>query len=295
MKTRTKLINTNHLAARFHLPAFLVLSVITLIPLIYTLRLSFFNYQLAKPGSDKEFIGFSNYLRLFKDANFFKSIRITIIYVVGAVFFEMIFGIILALMLNQIPFFKKLFTSAILIPMMIAPLVIGLIFSFFTNPQFGLYSYIVNQLNLPLPTVLTDNPVIALVVLAIMDIWEWTPYMALVFLSGLQSIDGEYYEAAQIDGANSSQTFWKVTMPLMRPIISVSVLLRAMEALKEFDKPYIFTGGGPGNSTEVIDLFTYKQAFTSFNFSYASALCIVFFIVLLILGKFYQMATMKEY
>jgi len=288
------LITTRQLAFRFHFFAFLILSLITLIPLIYTFRMSLFNYQLAIPGSDKEFIGFENYKKLYQDSKFYKSIRTTLVYVFSAVFVEMILGVLIALALNRIRFMRKIFTSALLVPMMIAPLVIGLIFSFFTNPQFGLYAYIVNSLQLPLPTVLTDDSEIALTVLIIMDIWEWTPYMALVFLAGLQSISGEYYEAAEVDGANKWQIFWKVTAPLLKPVITVSVLLRAMEALKEFDKPYIFTGGGPGNATEVIDLYTYRQAFTSFKFSYASALCVVLFIVLVTLGMLYEKFVMKE-
>ncbi len=294
MMKKSNLINDRKLAFRFHFPAFFVLLFITLIPLLYTFRLSLFNYQLSIPGSDKEFIGLANYIELIHDAEFFKSIGITLLYVFVSVFVEIVIGIIIALILNKIPFMRRIFTSAILIPMMIAPLVIGLMFSFFTNPQFGLYSYIVNYFELPLPTVLTDKPAIALVTLMIMDIWEWAPYMALVFLSGLQSIEGEFYEAAEIDGANGRQIFWKVTIPLMKPIIAVSGLLRAMECLKEFDKPYIFTGGGPGNATEVIDLFTYKQAFTQFRFSYASALCVVLFITLIVLGVFYEKFTMKE-
>lgn len=294
MSSKSKLINSNKLAFQFHFPAFLVLSVITLIPLAYTFRMSLFNYQLAKPGSENEFVGLANYLLMLKDRNFYKSIATTLVYVIGACSVEMVLGVAIALVLNKISFMRRIFTSAILIPMMIAPLVIGLIFSFYTNPQFGLYSYIVRTLNLPLPTVLTDKGSVALIVLMIMDIWEWAPYMALVFLAGLQSIAGEYYEAAEIDGANKRQIFWKVTMPLLRPVISISVLLRAMECLKEFDKPYIFTGGGPGNATEVIDLFTYKQAFTSFKFSYASALCVVFFIFLILLALAYEKFTMRE-
>lgn len=153
--------------------------------------MSLFNYQLAKPGSENEFVGLANYLLMLKDRNFYKSIATTLVYVIGACSVEMVLGVAIALVLNKISFMRRIFTSAILIPMMIAPLVIGLIFSFYTNPQFGLYSYIVRTLNLPLPTVLTDKGSVALFVLMIMDIWEWAPYMALVFLAGLQSIAGE--------------------------------------------------------------------------------------------------------
>jgi multiple sugar transport system permease protein len=177
--------------------------------------------------------------------------------------------------------------------MMVAPLVIGLMFSFYCNPQFGLYTWLVERLHLPFPTNLTGDSFHAMVIVIIMDVWEWAPYMGLVFLAGLQSIDGEYYEAARVDGANSRQIFRTITLPLMRPVMTVAILLRAMETFKEFDKPYILTGGGPGNATEVIDLFTYRQAFVQFKFSYASAICIILFIVLFSFGMIYQRVTMK--
>ena len=176
---------------------------------------------------------------------------------------------------------------------MVAPLVIGLMFSFFLNPQFGLYVWLVDTLHLPLPTVLTDDSFLAMVVVILMDVWEWAPYLGLVFLAGLQSISGEYYEAAKVDGATASQTFRYLTIPLMKPVLVVGILLRAMETFKEFDKPYILTGGGPGNATEVIDIYTYRQAFVSFNFSYAAAICVVLFIVLLAFGMIYQRIAMR--
>ena len=206
---------------------------------------------------------------------------------------EVIIGIALALILNSIPKFRRLFTSLTLIPMMVAPLVIGLMFSFFLNPQFGLYVWLVDTLHLPLPTVLTDDSFLAMVVVILMDVWEWAPYLGLVFLAGLQSISGEYYEAAKVDGATAGQTFRYLTIPLMKPVLVVGILLRAMETFKEFDKPYILTGGGPGNATEVIDIYTYRQAFVSFNFSYAAAICAILFIVLLAFGMIYQRIAMR--
>ncbi len=177
--------------------------------------------------------------------------------------------------------------GVILVPMMVAPLVVGLMYSFFFNTQFGFYTWIVNTLHLPLPISLFSQPGSALVTVALTDVWEWTPYLALMFLAGLQSIDTESFEAAKMDGANSWQTFTRITIPLMMPVIVVGIILRSMEAFKEFDKPYILTGGGPGSATEVIDMYTYRQAFVSFNFSFASAICVVLFVILLVCGILY--------
>ena len=117
-------------------------------------------------------------------------------------------------------------------------------YSFFLNAQFGFYTWIVNTLHLPLPISLFSQSGSALVTVALTDVWEWTPYLALMFLAGLQSIDTESYEAAKMDGANAWQTFTRITVPLMMPVIVVGIILRSMEAFKEFDKPYILTGGG---------------------------------------------------
>lgn len=291
---RSKLNDHSTLAALFHGPTFIILVVITLGPLLYSLWISLFNYRLSSPGSQDKFIGLQNYLKLFNSPEAWKSMLTTFNFMLMAVLFEAVLGMAIAMSLNAIPKFRRLFTSALIIPMMVAPLVVGLMFGFFLNPQFGLFQFLVRMFNLPLPTEPLGTPFSALAVVALTDIWEWTPYMALMFLAGLQSIPGESYEAAKIDGAGTFQTFRYVTIPLMRPIIVIAMLLRAMEAFKEFDKPYILTGGGPGSATEVIDMFTYRQAFVSFNFSYAAAICIVLFILLLVCGVLYGKFVMRE-
>lgn len=291
---KKKLSNYSLLAVQFHLPAFLALTLITLVPLLYTFRLSFYDYKLSEKGRKDVFVGLQNYVTLFQDEQFLNSLFRTFVFMVCAVALEVIIGILLALALNAIPKVKRLFTSMILIPMMVAPLVIGLMFNFFINPQFGLYVWLVNTLHLPLPTVLTSDSLTAMTVVILMDVWEWAPYLGLVFLAGLQSISGEYYEAAMVDGASDRQIFRHITLPLMKPVLTVGILLRAMEAFKEFDKPYVLTGGGPGNATEVIDLYTYRQAFVSFKFSYAAAICVVLFLILICCGIIYQRVTMEK-
>jgi multiple sugar transport system permease protein len=275
-------------AWRFHLPTFLILTAITLGPLLYALRISFFDFRLSNPKGEHTFVGLANYIGLFTTKEAFISIWTTFKFMFIAVFLESFFAILLALAINALPKIRRyIFTSLILIPMMVAPLVTGLMFSFFYNPQFGLYSFLIRFLHLPLPVDLFRSPNTALFVVALTDVWEWTPYLALMFLAGLQSIPGESFEAARVDGASGWQTFRHITIPLMAPIIFVGLILRAMEAFKEFDKPYILTGGGPGSATEVIDMYTYRQAFVSFNFSKAAAICMVLFVILLICGMTY--------
>lgn len=286
-KPTSKLANYNMLATVFHTPTFMILTLITLGPLIYTIWISLFNFRLSEPGGEHQFIGLQNYIELFKSKEVWGSIGTTFRFMLVAVTIQVLLAIAISLAINEIPRFRRLFTTLVLIPMMVAPLVVGLMYSFFLNPQFGLYAYLVQTMHLPLPVSPLSHPTIALITVALTDVWEWTPYLALMFLAGLQSIPGESFEAAKIDGATGWQSFRYVTIPLMMPIIVVGIILRAMEAFKEFDKPYILTGGGPGSATEVIDMFTYRQAFVSFNFSYAAAICIVLFVILLTCGMIY--------
>lgn len=287
MKKNSKLKNYKALATAFHSPTFCILSIITLGPLLYAIYISFFDFRISKPGGEKDFIGLSNYVEVFKSPEVFHSMFTTFKFMLIAVSFQVVLGMILALAINSLPRLTRLITSLILIPMMVAPLIVGLQYSFFLNPQFGFYSWLVDTLHLPLPIAPLSTPFLALFTVALTDVWEWTPFLTLMFLAGLQSIPSESFEAAKVDGATDWQIFRHVTIPLMMPVIIVGIILRSMEAFKEFDKPYILTGGGPGSATEVIDMFTYRQAFVSFNFSYAAAICVILFAILLFCGIMY--------
>jgi multiple sugar transport system permease protein len=281
-------LNSNKkLATLFHGPTLLILLLITLGPLLYTIWISLFSFKLSDPGGEHRFIGLKNYVRIFQSPEVFGSIWTTFKFMLLGVGLQAALGLAIAIAIHALPKYARFITTLILVPMMIAPLVVGLIYSFFLNPQFGLYAYLVNTLHLPLPISLLGEPNMALLVVILTDVWQWTPYLALMFFAGLQSIPGDSFEAGQIDGANSWQTFRYITFPMMKPIIVIGLILRAMEAFKEFDKPYILTGGGPGSATEVIDMYAYKQAFVMFDFSYAAAICVVLFLILSLCGLAY--------
>ena len=293
MRLKSHLMDNRWKAFQFHFPTFLILTVITLGPLLYTLNISFYDFRLSNPGGEHTFIGLANYIELFTKRDALISIWTTFKFMFIAVALQLILAVAISLAINSLPRFARLFTTLMLVPMMVAPLVVGLMFSFFFNPQFGLYSYLVRVLRLPLPISPLSSPNTALLFVALTDVWEWTPFLALMFLAGLQSISSESFEAAKVDGASGLQIFRHITIPLMSPIILVGVILRSVEAFKEFDKPYILTGGGPGVATEVIDMYTYRQAFVSFNFSKAAAICIVLFVTLLACGILYGKFILK--
>jgi len=220
---------------------------------------------------------------------------VTTIFVIASTALQLIFGIIIALVLHYLTGRgSRIITSMVMIPMLVAPLVVGLMYSFILNPQFGLYSYVIDILNLKLTKTPLSSRASALFMLIITDVWEWTPFMVLMTLAALKAAPIEPYEAALIDGANKVQILFRITFPLIRPVVAVSIILRAIEAFKVFDKPYILTGGGPGNATEVIDIFTYREAFVNYNFSYAAALCVILFIILLAAGILYWKFVMPK-
>ncbi len=279
--------------ALFHLPAFLVLTAVTMFPLLYNIYMSLHGFRLSVPGSGKHFVGLQNYARIFTDYEFWGSMKITFKFVIGVTVVQLVLGFLVAVTLNSITKGRKLLTSLVMIPMMVAPIVVGLMFSFVLHPQFGLYAYLVQAFNLPLPLAPLSYGSSAHIVMMLTDVWQWTPFIVLMILAALQSVPVEPVEAAMIDGASEIQTLRYVILPLIRPVIVIAVVLRAIEAFKEFDKPYILTGGGPGAATEVIDLFTYREAFVNFNFSYAAALSIVLFIILLFAGIGYWRLVME--
>lgn len=291
---RSSVLAEGRVALLFHLPSIVVLFLITMIPLAYNVYLSLFNYRISVPGSIHDFIALENYGRLLADGAFWRSVGITLIFVVASTLLELVLGAAIALLLERTSVGKKLLTSLWMVPMTVAPLVVGLMFSFILNPQFGLYGYFLDLVGSKLSRAPLSSSFSAFAALILIDVWEWTPYMVLMIFAGFKTLPLEPYEAADLDGAGDWQKLRFITWPLMKPIVAVSVILRAVEAIKVFDQPYLLTGGGPGAATEVVDLYTYRQAFVNFNFSYASALCFILFLILLGIGILYWFMFIRK-
>lgn len=277
----------------FHAPTIIILTLITMIPLLYNIRMSLYGFKLSVVGSRNKFVGLQNYIEIFTDAEYWHSMLVTVKFVVAATLLQLILGVVLALILDYLTKGGRLLTSLVIIPMMVAPLIVGLMYNFILNPQFGLYVYLVELFKLPLSLAPLSQANSALLILILTDVWEWTPFIVLMILAALRAAPIEPYEAAMIDGAGYFQRLRYITLPLIKPVILVTTVLRAIEAFKVFDKPYILTGGGPGAATEVIDMFTYREAFINYNFGYASALCVVLFILLISAGMTYWRLVMR--
>ncbi len=272
------------------LPAITFILVVFFIPLIYALVISFARWNLLRPDLGITFIGFKNYGKLFSDSFTWQVFLQTIYFVVGAVLLELVAGIIIALALNTEFKGWKVVQSIILIPFMIAPVVVGFVWRFILNPDFGPITHFLISIGFK---GLTENPLLTnpkavIPILILADAWEFIPFVVLVILAGLKSISREPYEAAIADGANSFQMFFYITLPLLRPSILVAVVIRTLTSLRVFDIVYIMTGGGPGSASETLAFYGYRMAFQSYKMGYSSTINIFIFGIAIVFTVVYM-------
>ena len=275
----------------FVTPALLLLVVIVVGPFLYTIALSFTDTSYALPDHDGNFVGFDNYRRLVReDPVFWDSFKTTLRFVVTAVSIEMVLGFLIALALAGQLARRRFVLTLVLVPMMIAPVAVGLIGKLMLQGEFGMLTYYLRWLGIMgEQTAMLGDPDLALRAIVIMDIWQWTPFVTLVMLAGMMSLPREPFEAATMDGAGRLRILWDITLPLLRPIIGLVLLLRSIDAFKEFDKVFILTGGGPGTSTELLSIYTWRVNFRDWNLGYG-AVCafMVYLVVLILCSVFYK-------
>ena len=268
----------------FQLPSIGVLLGIAAFPIAYSIWLSFRAYSPILPRKTGQWLGGDNYAQLLNDSQFHGAIAKTMTYTAVTVSVELVLGVLLGIALNRLTRGRRIIIALVLIPTVISPLIIGLMFNFLLNAQFGLFPYLSEQLGLPLPANVLGSEPYAFIALAIADIWEWTPFIALITFAGLRALPTAPLEAANVDGASAWQMHWHVILPLLRPILTVALIFRTAEAVREFDKVYILTGGGPGSSTLLNDLYIYRVSFVNFDLGYGAALGVTMFIAMLCLA-----------
>ena len=252
-------------------PALAVLLSLSIYPLIYSITIS-----LQRETSAGVVWGLGNFSRLLSDSFFLSAMAHTLVYAFGALTCEFLIGLGLALLLDQQIRGRGLFRASLLIPMMLPSVVVGVIWRLMLNPDFGAVNGVLKQVGLNTESLTwTASPRLAMLSVILVDVWQWTPFVFLVLLAGLQAIPQEPYEAALIDGSSRWQTFWHVTLPLLKPSILIVLLLRTMDLLRVFDQIFILTEGGPGLATETISLYIYRTAFRFFDFGYAAAMSFV--------------------
>lgn len=262
-------------AVIFLSPAVIFLGGMAAYPFVYSVWLSLHQWNLAKRKTSWNWVGFDNYRRiLFEDPFFWNAVKVTLIFLSVAIIVEFLLGLGIALLISQETRLLGPIQTILVMPMMITPVVVGLIWRFMFNTDLGVINWALSSIGISGPLWL-GNPSTALVSVIIADVWEWTPFMALIMLAALQSLPREPMEGAVVDGASRRQAFMTIVLPLIRPAIFIALLLRAIDAFRAFDLFYVLTQGGPGTSTEVLSLYTYKWGFKFFELGYASALAYV--------------------
>ncbi|MDQ0323279.1 multiple sugar transport system permease protein [Pararhizobium capsulatum DSM 1112] len=259
-------------------PALTFLAVLSVWPFVYLIYASFTSYQLAIP-IPIEWVGVDNFTRMMTNPRFWSSLGITGIFALVAVPLQIVAGLSMALLLNGVTRGREFYASLFLIPMMVAPIVVGFSWNLFLNPIYGPLNNLLKAIGFD-PPAWAQSPDWALPTLVVVDTWQWTPFVMIVLLAGLNSIPQRVYEAARVDGSNRWQTFVHIVLPMLFPYMMVAFVLRFIDSFRVFDIIYILTRGGPGTATQNLAYYTYDMGFGRFEFSIAGALSIIQLVLL---------------
>ena len=273
------------------LPGLATLFIIIIFPLVFTIITSFYDYTLLNPNHD-DFVGLENYQEVLEEEYIGHSVIITIQFVLATVFIEFIIGFALALALDKVQRFKSVYYLILLAPLMINPVVVGLVWRMILHTELGIMNYLLKLMSINRVNWLGDSD-IAFWTIVFVDIWHQVSFMTILLLAGLAALPREPYEAARMDGASALRCLIYITLPLMRPVIIVALLLRLIFAVKTFDIIYIMTKGGPGIATDLVSYFIYRSAFFSLDIGRASALSVGLLVIVLLL-TFYLYKYMRS-
>jgi len=263
----------------FTLPAVLFVLLMMVFPILYTFRISFFEWSMSSVTPPK-WVGLDNYIALLSDSRFWNSVKNTFIFSAGALALETVLGVAIALLLYRDFFGKNLVKTLFLLPMVATPVAMGLVWLLIYEPSIGVANTLLKMLGLE-PQLWIASPTQVLPSLILIDVWEWTPMVALIVMAGLATLPSEPYEAADVDGATAWQKFAHLTLPMLRPTIIVAVMLRLIDVLKTFDIIYSTTQGGPNMKSETLNIYGYSLGFQYFKLGMASSLLVIFFAIVM--------------
>lgn len=267
-------------------PLVAMLLVFTIYPLLYNIWLSFHEYSPFR--RELVWVGGQNWATLVQDARFWSSLSVTFTYFFVVLAVQFVLGMAIALLLDAdepgFGFLRAMLTLTLVIP----PAIVGMMFLLMEDPEFGVLTYALEALGLLGPeTPILSTPSTALIGVMIADIWQWTPFMVLIFLAGLRSLPPEPFEAAVLDGASPFQVFRRITLPLMSKVIAVAVLIRGIDIFRMFDYVFVMTSGGPGTSTYVLSLYAWQQTFSFIKWGYGATISLVSLLIILIIANLF--------
>lgn len=268
-KTRRKIV-----PYAFLTPAVVILLVTIVYPVFYGLTLSLYQWSLSDINQPPVFVGLANFIELFKSPFFHTSVTVTLKFTLIVVAVELLLGLMLALLLEEKMKGLRLFRTIFVLPIMVAPVVVGVIWRFLYDPSFGLINYVLGQIGVA-PRLWLADPALALGAIIMTDVWQWTPFVFLLLLAALQGVPRELLEAGHVDGTTYWQNLFYIKLPMIKTIIGITAALRLIDGFRGLVVMYIMTFGGPGMSTEILSLHLYKTAFGSQRLGLASAIAVI--------------------
>ena len=269
----------------FILPAVLVMLGGLVYPVLDSFFLAFYDWEIGVAFSEAPFVGFEHFIRMFQDKDVLESVWVTLRFGFWTITIEMALGVFLALMLEKPIKGASIFRTIFIMPLMVSPVVVGLLWRYLFDARIGWINYYLTQFGIE-PQIWLGDPQLAFMAIVITDIWQWTPFIFIIVIAGLQALPSEVIEASEIDGATWWQQVFMVKLPMIRSILIISLLMRLIDVFRGMEVMYIMTGGGPGRATELLSLHIYNRAFDAQQLGYASAIAVLLILIVFLLSLF---------
>jgi len=289
---RVRGLSDRAIAWLFIAPTIVLLLAINIFPLLWTIYLSFTNFRANRPNADVQWVGLQNYQRILSNPEIWETMQATAHFLFWTLVLQVLIGFALAWLINQKFRGNDLWTTIIVLPMMLSPAVVGNFWTFLYQPQIGIFNYAVSFFTgaNPASFSMIGDVHLAPWAIVIVDTWMWTPFVMLICLAGLRSIPPSIYEAAECDRASKWRQFWTITVPMVLPFLMLAVLFRGIENFKMFDLVVQLTGGGPGSATEVTSINLKREAFEKWRTGFSSAYAVILFVTVFGLASIYVKA-----
>lgn len=292
---RIRGVSDRTIAWLFVTPTIFLLLAVNIFPLIWTIRLSLTNFRTNRPNNPVEFVGLENYRKILTNPDTWASLQTTAHFLIWTIVLQVLIGFTLAYLINKKFRGNDLWTTLIVLPMMLSPAVVGNFWTFLYQPQIGLFNYFIEFFTGvdPASFSMIGDVSLAPWTIVLVDTWMWTPFVMLICLAGLRSIPPSIYEAAECDRASKWRQFWTITLPMALPFLMLAVLFRGIENFKMFDLVVQLTGGGPGATTLLTSIDLKREAFEKWRTGFASAYAVILFVTVFGLASIYVKALNK--
>ena len=270
-------------------PLIAMLVVFAVFPFFYNLWLSL--HEFVPRERALEWVGGANWVKLFSDSRLWGALGVTLLYTAICLVIQLVLGLGIALLLDSddpgFGFLRGVLTLTLVIP----PAITGMMFLLLEDAQFGVFTYALKSIGLLEGTSILGNPSTALAGVMIADIWQWTPFMVLIFLAGLRAMPTDPFESAVIDGASAWQIFCRLTLPMLSKVLAIAVLIRGIDLFRTFDYVYVMTSGGPGTTTYTLSLYAWQQTFSFINWGYGATISLFSLVIILVIANVFVVLT----